>query len=606
MYIRDLKKGDKIIFRLVESYRGPNGPRQRTVLTFNELNLPKEQWKELANIVEMLLSGQTFINNNTDIIDKAENIVKLIKRKTILKVENQYDKVEIVEKDIQNVDLNSLKHTEVRSIGAEHVALSVYKELEIDKVLKENGFSEHQREVAALSIIGRLVYPESEKSTREWAINKSGLDSLLNTSFSKLSNNSLYRITDKLYSLKETLESHLIEKERSLLNLKEKLVLFDLTNTYFEGNCSSIPGAKFGLSKEKRKDCRLLTLGFIIDENGFPKTCKVMEGNQSEPSSLVDMIKQLEEASNEKDRLFKDKIVVIDAGISSESNLKYLSDQGYHYICVAKNKPFSCEEINQLEASDIFSTQDKEIKATILKKEDETYLYCVSPMKKVKEQSMLESFTKKYIRDLELLKESLAKKKTVKSYDKILEKLGRLKEKHKSISRFIVVDIEQEDNLVQSISWENTYSDQKDFSYNGSYFLRTNLNNFNEQELWNIYSTLTNIEYSFRCLKSELAFRPVYHKIQVRAESHLFIAVLAYHILNVIRTKLKAHDINFSWNKTRELLSTHNLITTEMKTEDSKIITIVQPSDANEIQKRIYKALNIKINPINRKIIKLP
>jgi len=604
MYIREVKKRNQIVYRLVECYRSPNGPRQQTLLTFNKLDLPKEQWKRLADTIELLLSEQLILPEDSKLYDIAEHLVSLIKSKKILKSENTSIRSMSNSHDYQNIDIESIKHTDVRTIGAEHVAYSAYKELEIDNVLKSHGFNECQRNQVALSIIGRLVFPESECATREWAMGKSGLDMLLNTSFSALSNNSLYRISDKLLSIKDDLEKHLVLKERNIFNLKEKLVLYDLTNTYFEGKCSGISKAKFGRSKEKRKDCRLLTLGFIIDENGFPKTCKVMEGNVSEPLTLLNMIKQLDQVTNSEDKLFKDKIVVIDAGISSEDNLKQLKENGYNYVCVSRNKPISFEEINNFEMKSIYTSNEEEIQATLFTKNEDIYLYCISPMKKKKEQSMLENFTNKYIADLEKQNESLKKKRTIKDYDKIVEKLGRLKEKHKFIAHYFVIDVEKEDNLAKNITWTNTYSEDQDLSYNGSYFLRTNLKTFAEQELWDIYMTLSHIEYSFRCLKTDLAFRPVYHKSELRAESHLFIAVLAYHLLNVIRMKLKNNQICLSWKKTRELLSTHSIVTTEMQTKERRSISITQSSEPNLIQKTIYRALNINFYPIKKRLTK--
>lgn len=604
MYIREVIKGNKIVYRLVESYRSPNGPRQHTLLSLNELSLPKDQWKNLADIVEALLLGQTILKIDSNLHDLAEHMVSLIKSKKALNTENTKIIINNTP-DYQNIDLNSVKHKDIRTIGAEHIAYSVYQELELDKLFKNSGFNENQRNLAALAIISRLVHPESENSTREWAKHKSGLDMLLKTSFSFLPNNSLYRISDKIYTLKETIEKHLVQKERALFNLKEKLVLFDLTNTYFEGNCSDIPKANFGRSKEKRSDCRLLTLGMIIDEQGFPKTCKIMEGNQSEPLSLVNMIKQLETTSVSEETLFKDKIVVIDAGISSEANLKYLKDNGYNYLCVSRNKPLSLNELQTLQEKSISTSNDIEIKVSSFEKEGDNYLYCLSPMKKVKEQSMLQKFEKRFIDELNFINESLKKKKSHKTSDRILERVGRLKEKHKHISRYFTISIEKQpgdENLVQSISWEKINSESQDLSFNGSYFLRTNLKDIPEQDLWSMYSTLTLIEHSFRCLKTELAFRPVYHQKEFRAESHLFIAVLAYHMMNIIRLKLKAYDINDSWNKIRETLSTHNIVTTEMLTEKGETISITQSSEPDLTQKRIYHALNIKNNPIEKMI----
>jgi len=138
---------------------------------------------------------------------------------------------------------------------------------------------------------------------------------------------------------KQVIEKHLRDRERDLFALEEKIILYDLTNTFFEGQALGNPKAKFGRSKDKRSDCRLLTLGLIIDGRGFPKVSKVFAGNQSEPTTLLEMINALREADPTwPNRLPGDKpTVVIDAGLATEENLKELKSD-YHYICVSRKR----------------------------------------------------------------------------------------------------------------------------------------------------------------------------------------------------------------------------------------------------------------------------
>lgn len=142
------------------------------------------------------------------------------------------------------------------------------------------------------------------------------------------------------------------------------------------------------------------------------------------------------------------------------------------------------------------------------------------------------------------------------------------------------------------------------FAYSGSYCLRTSRQDLNEKELWETYTTLTKVEAAFECLKSELSFRPVFHRHEYRADGHLFIGVLANHLLNVISIRLKKKDIHLSWNKIREILSTHILLTTSTKTKSGQIILVRQSSQAEYIHSEIYKSLGISNKPVKRIITK--
>ena len=468
-----------------------------------------------------------------------------------------------------------------------------------------------QQMVATLSVIGRLVHPASENATREWAKNISGLEQLLNYSFKDISNNSLYRISDKILEHKTELENHLTQKENDIFNLKESLVFYDLTNTYFEGQSSQNSKAQFGHSKEKRSDCRLITLGLIIDEHGFPKASKVMNGNQYEPYSLIDMIAELENKSVEEIKKSKhqkkDKTIIMDAGISTKDNLKMLKDYGYDYLCVARGKPLSDEKIKAAKLKKIRETKQNRIEVELFKDTEENVLYCRSFLKGKKEEAMLEKYKTRFEAELQVAKSALTKKRGTKNYDKVLERIGRIKERNSAIAKYYIINVIKDDSSdkVIDISWETSDLDKQTFDFSGSYFLKTTRNDLDEKELWTIYSMLTQVEAAFRSLKSELAFRPVFHHREDRSEGHLFIAVLAYHLLNAIRIKLRNRDIHISWERLRKLMSTQISIMTEFQTKDKKTILVQQATEAEYFHKEIYKALNIRPNPLKRVVTKM-
>lgn len=596
---------------MVENYRTPNGPRQRTILTLKDFDLPEQSWKLLADTIETKLKRQGTILNDEKIDALAEHYVSLIEKKRLAEHRNvQILQGEDEPSDYQTVSLSSISNKCIRSIGAEHLGLSVYKELGLDCLFTDLGFNQRQRDLAALSIIGRLVSPGSENATREWAIHESGLGELMGTDYTDLSNNSLYRIADKIYEHKHSIEEHLRNVERTLFNLDEKIILYDLTNTHLEGRACNNPKANFGASKQKRTDCKLITLGLVIDNYGFAKRSLVMTGNQSEPSSLIDMIALLENKSvDELDKVKhakKNRTVVVDAGITTEANLEMLKRYGYDYLCVARTKPIDHRQIKKENLKMIKQTKKNTIEVKLFEGDSENILYCRSFLKGEKERQMLDKLRSRFEQELLLVRNGLEKKGGTKSYDKVLERIGRIKERNSSIARYCLINLKKDENTgkVTNITWDFTDPDTMNFNYSGSYFLRTSRKDLDGEELWNIYTTLTMVEAAFRSLKSELAFRPVFHSKEYRADSHLFIAVLAYHLLNVIRIRLLDKEIHISWSKLRKMMKTHSLVTTTMKTKKKENIVLRQASEAEYIHRQIYEALGITCSPIRQTVTK--
>jgi transposase len=136
--------------------------------------------------------------------------------------------------------------------------------------------------------------PGSELATHAWLQERSGLGELIDFDFNNLSLYGLYQVSDHLLKKKDAIEEHLYERQRSLFHLQETITLYDLTNTYFEGQSKANGFGARGHSKEKRTDCPLVTLALVLDSSGFPRRSHVYEGNVSEPITLAEMLQELE------------------------------------------------------------------------------------------------------------------------------------------------------------------------------------------------------------------------------------------------------------------------------------------------------------------------
>ena len=186
------------------------------------------------------------------------------------------------------------------------------------------GWSERDIELAATQVISRAVHPASELGTSRWIQENSAVCELTGYPVAAINKDCLYKCALSLYKIKDELEKHLSERTNTL---------FDLSNTYFEGQKLGSSLAQFGRSKEKRNDCKLVVLALVVNMEGFVKYFTILEGNIADSKTLSSMIDKL------RCHTVTDKaVVVIDAGIATEENLATISSKGYHYVCVSRSK----------------------------------------------------------------------------------------------------------------------------------------------------------------------------------------------------------------------------------------------------------------------------
>ncbi|WP_428354392.1 IS1634 family transposase [Methyloprofundus sp.] len=555
MYIRrtktkSLEDGSAYFtYRIVESFRIGKQVKQRTLLNIGaDFTIEKKYWPLLTARIEQLQQGSE--PHQEELFHLADDLNQLLEataqRYSALmtaKLSQPLDS-QSSERDYHSVDINHVEAINARSIGVETLALHAAQQLQLDEKLTALGFNKIDTVTALGSIIGRIVSPGSELKTHDWLQNRTGLGELLDHDYGNTSLTRLYTVSDKLLKHQATLESFLANREQTLFNLNRKIVLYDLTNTYFEGQCTQNPKAQFGRSKEKRTDCPLVTLGLILDGDGFPLSSQVFPGNASEPATLKLMLEGL----RDKDPFHQIKpVVIMDAGIASADNVAWLIEQDYHYLVVSREQHVKNPR-DQESPVTVRDTPDSNV--VVYREVDpetrETRLYCHSEQKAKKEQGIRNRFHVRLEEALEKLHTGLSKKGTLKKYDKILERIGRLREKHSRVAADYTINVMADDkkNKATSIEWKRKpESDQKD-QHCGVYCLRTNIPDWSEEQLWTTYTMLTEIEATFRSLKTELGLRPVYHQKEDRVTGQLFITLLAYHLVHTLRYQLKLQGIH--------------------------------------------------------------
>ncbi|MBT9163242.1 MAG: hypothetical protein DDT24_00146 [Chloroflexi bacterium] len=550
----------------------------------------------MAHRIEEILAGQqSFLNSPPHIESLASHYAQLLKRKEMQSI----PAAEEQEHDWETVDLHSLSQGECRTIGGEAVGYEAFKRLGLPQILSDIGFSQEEVNKTALMVIGRLLHPSSERDTALWGKKISALDELLGTDFQHLSNNTLYHLSDQLVKHRDEIEKRLSERERDIFHLGEKIILYDLTNTYLTGRAHESSKARYGRSKQKRNDCPLLTLALVLDEDGFPKRSRILAGNVSEPGTLREFLLAFKaEGEGQPPLLMELPTVVIDAGIGTEENLKLIREEGFHYISVARNRP---KEIPQEGLTIIREEKDSPIKAKRLDHKGEVVLYCQSLARERKEESMKARFQKHFEDGLEATLSSLNKRKGIKRYEKVMQRLGRLRERYPTIAQFYQIEVEQELGIVKKITWSISEEEELKARFSGSYYIRSDRSDLDERELWSLYMMLTFVEEAFRCLKSDLRLRPVYHRKDRRLEGHLFITVLAYHLLVSIQRELKKKGISHRWGTIRKLLATQMRVTASMTNDKGERIYIRQTTDPEPFHFAIYRALGLPLNPLRAK-----
>jgi len=602
MFIRKVPHKNKknrreyFTYKLVESVRTERGPRQRDVLNLGvRFDLPRQQWKELANCIEGTLTGQRPL---FDYPKKISTLARKYAREITRQQAHAIGEAEDVPSDYQVVDVNSVDNEDIRSVGAEHVVYETMRQLGLERKLRSFGLTTMQLALTMGVIAGRMIAPGSERATHQWLLNRSGLDELMGVDLSNVSLDSVYKASDILLKNQDALEEHLRRTEGQLFALDEKIILYDLTNTFIEGTGKYNPKARYGgKSKEKRSDCPLVTLGLVLDVQGFPKKSRIYEGNVSEPKTLEAMIDGLSIEDSGEGSLFKPTII-LDAGIATEDNIEWLKGEEYRYIVVSRKKKTAIPpDVSMVAVKQDDRDQTVLVEAGLSKNKDadELELYCHSVEKEKKEEGIKNKFQERFEFELMKARNALDLKNGTKRYDKVLERIGRLKERYRSVARGykIAVEKDRETDKAKDIKWSRKETEKT----SGVYCLRTNREDLDVQQIWDIYTMLTDIEDAFRCMKSELGLRPIHHQKEVRCDGHIFITVIAYHLMHTIRHKLRHRSVRFCWTTIRRQLSTQVRTTTTMKREDNKVIRIRKSSKAEPVHEVIYDALNLSHRP---------
>lgn len=599
--VRDNPKTGKsdIYYRLVESFRGiDDRVCHRTMVNAGFLgHYCVEDLKYIQNTLTDRAKGkmELFPTENIEVKNEMERLWELLLKS------GKVDILEAQKKGEQMINADTIRHDQVQELGSEWLCYQALEQLQFGKILEELGWSQQQINLSLTQIISRSIYPFSELKTSKIIQENSAVCHITGYDLNKITKDKLYENALKLYEVKDAIEKKLSKKTSEIFDLQDKIILYDLTNTYWEGEKRNSKLSQHGRSKEKRSDAKLVVLALVVNQEGFIKYSNIFEGNMSDVSSLPKIIDQLRSRTSNTG---VKATVVIDAGISSNQNLALIKEKGYDYVCVSRSKikDYVIDPKDHKITLSAKKNQSIELQRVKVEGSTDYHLKVKSSGKSLKEQGMKSRFDQRFEEELAKITVSLSKKWGVKNAEKVWERIGRAKEKYPSASKYYQIEVQIDCKTNKATTLTYTKNDKPVQENLGVYFIKTTLDIQQEKTLWEIYNIIREIESTFRSLKTDLDLRPIYHKNDQATMAHIHLAILAYWVVQTIRYQLKKKGIKQDWQEILRVTSTVKLVTTTAKNANEQTLKITKSSEPNQSVKAILQALNYK--PKFTKIIK--
>jgi transposase len=479
---------------LVESYRTSRGPRQRVV----------------AYLGEMDAAGRLGLHQ------QAAGPAAVAQRRLFGDAEPQW----------VEVDLKRIAVERKRAFGGPWLGLQLCRRVGLVDFIERtlpNGKEEIPWPVMAqILILARLCNPSSELHIAEHFYESSAFSDLLGVPAEKVNEDRLYRALDQLLPHKEALEKYLKNRLGELFELDYDLLLYDVTSTYFEGQAKQIPLAQRGYSRDRRPDCKQVNLALVVSREGIPLGYQLFAGNRNDVTTLEEIVERIERLYGKANRIW-----VMDRGMISEENVRYLKEAGRQYI-VGTPKGMLKRFERELLAQDWHQVHaGLEVRFCPAPGGEELFLLCRSAQRKEKEQAMHDRFEKRIEEGLEKIAASCQKRK--QQPIAIAQRVGQLLGRNSRAAGAFEVQIVPDANGLAKFSWKriDRWRQWARLS-EGCYLLRSNVLDWSPEELWRVYIQLTEAEAAFRIQKSDLQLRPIWHKKQQRVEAHILVCFLAY------------------------------------------------------------------------------
>ena len=603
-------------YRLSMSYREGGVKKSRVVIGLGPLEgFTKSQRDELADMLTVMIEkGETVMSDTPALYEKALEYYSIYRQSKYARENDPKLIAEAKRKErerlcnLVTINLDTLTQKEARTVGMENLCNSTLRILNIREFLAAKGWTREQTDIALMQIIARAIYPYSELKTVRYLRENTALTEIFKVSKEKMTKDVLYKSAQHLWDVHKDMEDWLHSRVCSMFGIEEKVLLFDITNTYFEGRYNESDICQFGRSKEKRSDCKITVLAAVVNAEGLLVRTMIYEGNRQDSTTLKEVIgsiaKETPTATGAK------KVVVMDAGFYTKPNVDWLIENGYDYITVlpSGDSKFTATSDKIVDHTDSKGQQIRlQMGKVTIDGLDTKALLVDSDMKAAKEKSMWEQSCKRYEDGLKAIKHGIETKGGTKKRDAVNNRIGKLNQKYGAIRKNFTTCLNYEkkgkDEIVTSFEWQlNTEKSEEIRKFHGKYVLITSLDESKELNIWKFYNVIRTVEETFHVLKTDLDIRPVYHKSDDGIKAHLNLAVLAYWLVSVTKYRLKIkHYPNVRWDEIKRIASTQVVVTASMETKDGDMISIRQSTEAEEKLSAIYSLLDINSHPLGKR-----
>jgi len=479
--------------------------------------------------------------------------------------------------DSVRVKLSEMKLRRARPYGNCWLGCELWRQLELDRFWEEK--LERGREavswaqVLELLAVNRLIDPGSEfRVHRQW-FDQSAMDVLLGVDFAVAEKDRLYRCLDRILNHKQDLFLHLQQRWKNLFGASFDVLLYDLTSTYVEGEAEQNPKAKRGYSRDGRPDCKQVIVALVITPEGFPLAYEVMDGNTSDKTTLRGFLAKIEELYGKVRRVW-----LMDRGIPTEAVLQEMRETGRMFYLVGTPKARVTKYEKQWVDLPWHRVRDS-VEVKLFSQDGEMYVLAKSEGRQQKEIAIRRKKLARLLRKLRRMRQSLP------SRDQLLLRIGAAKKDAGRAFGFVKIRVPGKDQAVtrETFTFRTDRSKLQEAQLrDGHYLLRTNLVAEDPAVLWDRYMQLTQVEAAFKCLKSELGIRPLYHQLEHRVEAHILVAFLAYCLSVALRHRLQAHAPGLTPRAVLEKLAGIQMLDVSFPTTDGRCLTMpryTEPAD---------------------------
>ena len=493
------------------------------------------------------------------------------------------------------VKLNEMELHRPRVFGNCWLGCELWGQLGLEEFWQEKFGEETKREwvpwekVLRLLVVNRLIDPGSEfRIHRQW-FEQSAMGELLETDFAVAEKDRLYRCLDRLLAHKQELFVYLRQRWQDLFHVQFDVLLYDLTSTYIEGQGEQIPKARYGYSRDQRFDCLQVVIALVITPEGFPLAYEVLDGNTSDRTTLRGFLEKIEARYGRARRVW-----VMDRGIPTEEVLAEMRDPQREVFYLVGTPRSKIQQYEKKWLDLPWRKVRESVEVKLFTEEGELFVLAKSEGRRAKETAMRRKRLARLLRKLRAMRRSCPAR------DQLLLRLGAAKKEAGRAYRFVRIQLPKQGEEVtrQSFAFALDKDKLKKAALrDGHYLLRSNLVGEDPAVLWERYVQLTQIEATFKALKSELGIRPIYHQLEHRVEAHILVAFLAYCLTVTLKQRLQALAPGLTPQAVLEKLATIQMLDVCFPTTDGRWLVMPRYTQPEPEQQLLLHRLKLSLPP---------